>query len=128
MHVKDILVFLSDQHSPLFSEYAGGPARTPTLNRLCAEGTSYTSCYTSCPLCVPARMSMLTGRLPSKTGVMRNNDTIPDVMPTFLHPFVAAGYETVLIGRMHFVGKDQRHGFTKRLAQDMTPVTWNRPV
>ncbi len=122
------MVFMSDQHSPLYSEFGGGMAETPELNRLCEDGTSFTETYTSCPLCVPARMSMLTGRLPSGNGVMVNLDTIPDIMPTFLHPFVAAGYETVLIGRMHFVGKDQRHGFTKRLAQDMTPVTWNRPV
>lgn len=126
--MKDILVFISDQHSPLLSQFAGGPALTPELNRLCREGTSFRECYTSCPLCVPARMSMLTGRLPSENGVMVNQDAISDMMPTFLHPFAAAGYETVLIGRMHFVGKDQRHGFTKRLAQDMTPVTWNRPV
>lgn len=126
--MKDILVFISDQHSPLYSEFGGGMAETPELNRLCEEGTSFTEAYTSCPLCVPARMSMLTGQLPSRNGVMVNLDTIPDMMPTFLHPFVAAGYETVLIGRMHFVGKDQRHGFTKRLAQDMTPVTWNRPA
>ncbi len=126
--MKDILIFISDQHSPLYSEFGGGKAETPELNRLCREGTSFTECYTSSPLCVPARMSMLTGRLPSANGVMVNLDTIPDLMPTFLHPFVAAGYETVLIGRMHFVGKDQRHGFTKRLAPDMTPVTWNRPV
>ena len=126
--MKDILVFISDQHSPLWSAFGGGKADTPVLNEVCASGTSFSQCYTSCPLCVPARMSMLTGKLPSKNGVMTNLDTIPDIMPTFLHPFVEAGYETVLIGRMHFVGKDQRHGFTKRLAKDMTPVSWNRPV
>ncbi|PNV60482.1 hypothetical protein C0033_18355 [Clostridium sp. chh4-2] len=126
--MKDILVFISDQHSPLWSAFGGGKAETPVLNEVCASGTSFSQCYTSCPLCVPARMSMLTGKLPSKNGVMTNLDTIPDIMPTFLHPFVEAGYETVLIGRMHFVGKDQRHGFTKRLAKDMTPVSWNRPV
>ena len=125
--MKDILIFLSDQHSPLFSEFAGGMARTPNLNRLCAEGVSFESCQTPCPLCVPARMAMLSGWLPSETGVMLNLDTLPDLTPTFLHPFAAAGYDTVLIGRMHFIGRDQRHGFTRRLAQDMTPVTWNRP-
>lgn len=126
--MKDILLFFSDQHSPLFSAFGGGKARTPVLDRLCSEGTSFENCYTPCPLCVPARMSMLSGRLPSHNGVMVNLDTLSDLTPTFLHPFVAAGYDTVLIGRMHFVGKDQRHGFTRRIAPDMTPVTWNRPV
>ena len=44
-----------------------------------------------------------------------------------LHALVAAGYETVLAGRMHFVGEDQRHGFTKRIAPDITPVSWTVP-
>lgn len=126
--MKDLLVFISDQHSPLWSGFAGGKADTPVLEEVCSSGTSFSQCYTSCPLCVPARMSMLSGKLPSKNGVMTNLDALPDIMPTFLHPFVEAGYETVLIGRMHFVGKDQRHGFTKRLAKDITPVSWNRPL
>ncbi len=91
------------------------------------NGTSFDVAYTPCPLCVPARMSMMSGLLPSNTGILSNNDTLPDMTPCFTHALVAAGYETVLIGRMHFVGKDQRHGFTKRLAPDLTPVSWGRP-
>ena len=33
---------------------------------------------------------------------------------TKFHAVGAAGYETALIGRMHFVGPDQRHGFEHR--------------
>ncbi len=126
--MKDILLFLSDQHSPVFSAFGGGRARTPHLDALCRSGTDFQNCYTPCPLCVPARMSLLSGRLPSHNGVMLNLDALSDLTPTFLHPFAAAGYDTVLIGRMHFVGRDQRHGFTKRIAPDITPVTWNRPT
>ena len=126
--MKDILIFLSDQHSPLYSGFSGGKARTPAFDRLCRQGLRFDNCYTPCPLCVPARMALLSGRLPSENGVMTNQDALSDLTPTFLYPFVAVGYETVLIGRMHFVGRDQRHGFTRRIAPDMTPVTWNRPV
>ena len=89
-----------------------------------AEGTRFANHYTSCPLCVPARMSFMTGRMPTKIGVTNNNMTIAETAPTFLFPLVAAGYETVLVGRMHFIGKDLRHGFTKRLGGDMTPTCW----
>lgn len=127
MSLKNILVFMSDQHSPVVSSYMGGMARTPNLERLCEDGTTFTEAYTSCPLCVPARLSMLLGHLPSKSGIFTNEDAIPERDATFLHSLVAAGYETVLIGRMHFVGTNQRQGFTKRLVGDMTPVTWSRP-
>ncbi|MBS6645453.1 MAG: sulfatase-like hydrolase/transferase [Clostridiaceae bacterium] len=124
----DILLFMSDQHSACQMSHAGGTADTPNMDRLAENGISFTRAYTSCPLCVPARMSFLSGMLPTRTGILTNNDTLPDTTPTFLHSLCEAGYETVLIGRMHFVGEDQYHGFTKHLAGDMTPVTWNRPV
>lgn len=123
----DILIFMSDQHGADYVGWGSVPVDTPNLDEMRANGTSFDSAYTACPLCVPARMSMMSGRLPSKTGIFGNNDTLPDMTPCFTHPLVEAGYETVLIGRMHFVGRDQRHGFTKRLAPDLTPVTWTRP-
>lgn len=103
---------------------AGHPAvQTPNMDALAAEGVLFENAYTSCPLCVPARMSMLTGRLPSHTGVYTNQGSIPAEMPTFLHSLTLAGYETVLCGRMHFEGEDQRHGFTRRIAGDITPTS-----
>jgi len=125
---KDILIFISDQHSGATMGFAGADVDTPNMDALRTEGTNFSNAYTPCPLCVPARMSFMSGQDASHTGVFTNADTLPDVTPTFLHSMVEAGYETVLIGRMHFVGADQRHGFTKRLALDFTPTTWTRPA
>lgn len=127
MKKPDILVFLSDQHTPYCMGGASIQADTPALDALRQDGTTFTEAYTSCPLCVPARMSMLSGQRPARTGIFTNEDTLPDVTPTFLHNLVEAGYETVLIGRMHFIGNDQRHGFTKRVAPDLTNISWARP-
>lgn len=119
----DILIFLSDQHDGRVQAHMGdGTVRTPHLDRLAREGVTFTQAYTPCPLCVPARMSLLTGQLPSHTGVFINNGSIHPEMPTFLHALELAGYETVLCGRMHFEGEDQRHGFSRRIALDVTPT------
>lgn len=123
----NILIFMSDQHSGLCMGYRGADVDTPNLDNLARCGTSFDNAYTPCPLCVPARMSFVSGKSPRRTGIYTNSDTIPDTMPTFLHALVAAGYETVLVGRMHFVGNDQRHGFTKRIEGEFTPTGWNRP-
>ncbi len=122
----DILLFMSDQHGAEYTGYEGCPVDTPNLNELAQNGVSFSRMYTSCPLCVPARMSFLSGSLPTDIGILTNNDTLADTTPTFLHPLAAAGYETVLAGRMHFIGSDQRHGFVKRIAADITPVSWTR--
>lgn len=127
MSKPDILLFMSDQHAPQFMGGAEVEMDTPNLDALRREGTCFAAAYTACPLCVPARMAMLSGLRPAHTGIFTNTDTLPGTLPTFLHHLAAAGYETVLVGRMHFIGADQRHGFTKRIAPDITLVTWTRP-
>ena len=124
MSKPDILVFMTDQHTPYYSGWLGHNVDTPNFDRLSAEGTRFDQAYTPCPLCVPARMAMLSTLLPHRTGVFTNRDALPDTQATFLHPLAAAGYETVLCGRMHFVGPDQRHGFTRRIAPDITATSW----
>ncbi len=127
MERPDILVFISDQHAGRYGGFAGDDlVRTPNLDRIAANGTVFEAAYTSCPLCVPARISMLTGQLPFKTGIFTNHGVIPGDQATFIHSIAAEGYETVLCGRMHFVGDDQRHGFTKRIMGDFTPLYWGR--
>ena len=124
----DILLFLSDQHAAVYAPGGRMAVDTPSLDELCRRGTSFTAAYTPCPLCVPARMAMLSGLAPHRTGIFTNNDALSQTQPTFLHALAAAGYETVLAGRMHFIGPDQRHGFTRRIAPDFTPSGWARPV
>lgn len=126
--MKDILVFISDQHAWQQQGYAGDSVvRTPNLDRIAAAGTAMQNNYTAYPLCVPARMSMMSCQLASKCGVMNNSVALDSNRATFAHSLNARGYETVLCGRMHFVGPDQRHGFTKRIAGEQTPIFHNRP-
>ena len=69
MAKKDILIFMSDQHTPHVSGYFGNNADTPNMDALAKNGTNFSCCYSSCPLCVPARMSMMSGQYAKKTGV-----------------------------------------------------------
>jgi len=125
--LPDILVFMSDQHSGRIMGNVGDPLiRTPTMDALAANGVNFTSAYTSCPLCIPARAGFLTGQLPATNLVYTNYQAIPSDQATFLHALTAQGYETVLCGRMHFLGPDQSHGFAKRIFGEMTTCFWGR--
>ena len=124
--MTDILLFMSDQHSHRIQGYAGDSVvRTPNLDRIARAGTVLDNAYTACPLCVPARAAMISGLLPSNNGVLFNFNAISSDQATFLHSLNIAGYETVLCGRMHFIGPDQRHGYAKRIAGDRTPTFHN---
>ena len=59
---KDILLYMSDQHSYRLQGYAGDKiVRTPNLDRIAKAGTVMTNAMTACPLCVPARAAMISG-------------------------------------------------------------------
>jgi len=119
----NIVLIVSDQHRADWLGCAGNRVvRTPNLDALAAGGVRFTDAYCNAPLCVPSRMSLLTGRQPHRIGVLSNGDSLPSGMPTFAHALALAGYETILCGRMHFVGADQRHGYGRRLVGDITPA------
>ncbi|MBL4575646.1 MAG: sulfatase-like hydrolase/transferase [Opitutaceae bacterium] len=111
----NVLILLSDQHSKFHLGCYGDPlVRTPHLDQLAADGMRFDNAYCGSPLCVPSRMSFMTSRHPSSIRVWKNEHILNSAIPTWAHSMGAAGYETALIGRMHFVGSDQRHGFEKR--------------
>lgn len=115
MSLPNILVLMSDQHSKRQLGCYGDPlVRTPNLDRLASEGMLFENAYCPAPVCVPSRASFMTGRRPTSNRVWTNQHVLHSGIPTWAHALGIAGYETALIGRMHFVGPDQRHGFQKR--------------
>jgi len=97
---------------------------TPNIDRLSDEGVRYTRCYTEHPVCVPARVALLTGLHGFKTGVLDNGQFLrPDAAEMGLHTWPEmlneAGYYTAAIGKMHFYPWDARMGFQYRsIAED----------
>ncbi|MFT8933112.1 MAG: choline-sulfatase [Acetobacter syzygii] len=100
--------------------------KVPTLSKLARSGTVFANAYTPSPLCGPARSALMTGLLPSHNHVYDNGCEWHADIPTFGHRLRLAGYQTILAGKMHFVGADQLHGFEERLTTDIYPAdfTW----
>ena len=117
----NILVILSDQHGAKFTGADGHPVvQSPHIDRLAEEGVLFANAYTNCPLCVPSRMSFLTGRRVQNIGVWDNHTILPSSSPTWPRILSEAGYDVVLNGKMHFRGPDQLHGFDRQISFDPT--------
>jgi len=119
----NFLILMVDQLSGVF--FPDGPAdflKTPNLRALSDEAVSFRKAYCASPLCAPSRVSFMTGQLPSKTGAFDNAAEFRSSLPTFAHHLRAAGYNTILCGKMHFIGADQMHGFEQRLTTDIYPA------
>jgi choline-sulfatase len=125
----NILHLLSDQHSPFVAGCFGDPVvQTPTIDRLAAGGTVMDAVYCPSPICVPSRMSMLTGRHPYQNRCWTNSHILDSGLPTFAHALGAAGYRTCLVGRMHSLGPDQLRGYSERLVGDHSPNYEGNPA
>lgn len=123
----NIVVIMSDQHHPGFMGCAGEPfLHTPHLDALAARGTRFSNAYCNFPLCCPSRMSFMTSRYASEIDCLSNHAQLGSDIPTFAHAFNAAGYDTILCGRMHFNGPDQRHGFRKRIVGEVVGTSKDR--
>lgn len=101
--------------------YGDKICHAPTLDALTENGVVFENAYCNFPLCAPSRFSMATGQLCSNVGAYDNAAEFSAEIPTYAHYLRAAGYQTALSGKMHFIGPDQFHGFEKRLTADLYP-------
>lgn len=127
----NILLVMADQMTPFLLEACGhAGARMAHLSALAERSVRFRTAYTPSPICTPARSCLMTGRHTSATGCYDNGDPFPAYIPTFAHYLADAGYETVLAGKMHFIGPDQLHGFRRRLNGDIYPTgfLWSYPL
>ncbi len=115
----NLLYIHSDQHSPHVTGcYGHDLVETPNLDLLSTRGVVFENAYCCSPICVPSRMSMLSGRHPFQNEVWTNEHALDSAIPTIAHAMGAAGYRPELVGRMHALGPDQLHGYTARFVGD----------
>src|SRR5213082_1482244 len=70
----NIVFVLADQWRAAATGYAGDPnVKTPNLDRLAGHSVNFTLAVSSCPVCSPARASLLTGQRPLTHGVFLND-------------------------------------------------------
>ena len=73
----NILIIMTDQQAFSALGYSGNTViKTPNLDRLAGNGVYFSQAVTPCPVSVPARTSMLTGRLTETTRIRDNKDVV----------------------------------------------------
>lgn len=108
----NVLLISADHWPGSLLRCAGHPAvLTPTLDQLAANGVRFPNAYSECPICVPARRTLLTGLTPHAHGMLTNASLpMPDV-PTLAQTFRDAAYQAMAVGKMHVQPQRQRLGF-----------------
>lgn len=101
-----VLILLDDVG---YSDYGcfGSEIATPNIDRLAAEGMTFTQFYNNA-VCVPTRAALMTGMYPQYIG--RNHSiALSERMVTLAEALRAAGYRTSLSGKWHLGGESPHH-------------------
>ena len=117
----DIVLFMTDQQRfDWIGSASEGVFETPFLDSLAASGVRFANAYSAATTCVPSRVSLLTGLHPHRVPVVEGTTAMQQGVWTIARGLREAGYETALIGRMHFKPMHADHGFdTLRICENI---------
>jgi len=101
----NFLFIQADQHRYDCIAGHGHPLiRTPNLDRLIREGTTFSQAFCASPVCRPARASLMTGVWPTRHGVICNENLEPTAvlrpgLRTWSEALAEAGYYLGYVGK-----------------------------
>lgn len=86
--------------------------QTPTLDQITRNGAQFTRTYSECPVCIPARRTLMTGTTPRTHGDRTFSERMPmPEVPTLAQTFRNAGYQAFGVGKLHVYPQRDRIGF-----------------
>ncbi len=104
MKRPNVLILYTDQQRwDALGANGNREIKTPHLDALTAQGLTFTRHFVQNPVCMPSRVSFLTGRYPAALGITHMGVPVPPdtlTLPRMLRPY---GYTTGQIGKLHFL-------------------------
>jgi len=137
----NVISIVTDDQAPwTLSCYGGEESKTPSLDRIAAEGARFINAFVATPVCSPSRATFLTGRYGTQLGVTDFLSQEEDDQGFGLRPGTVTwpavlhrnGYATMLAGKWHLgrapasrpeqFGFDRFYGFLGAGTLSMTPT------
>ena len=118
----NILLLFSGQHQADCMGFQNHPdVITPNLDKLAKSGTVFNRAYCLDGVCVPSRMSLMTGLYPRRLGILHNPDksSVIDEVVSLQSALKDSGYYTAAFGKRHLkgavdLGWDYHRGHSKK--------------
>ncbi|HKP69340.1 MAG TPA: sulfatase-like hydrolase/transferase, partial [Pyrinomonadaceae bacterium] len=115
-HKYNVVFIISDDFRPELGAYGVEGIKTPNIDTLAKRATRFDRAYAQYPVCNPSRSSFLTGRYPTETKVLNNNDYFRRIDPstvTLPQFFKNNGYASLRSGKIFHGGIDDEVSWTE---------------
>ncbi|TBL81943.1 sulfatase [Paenibacillus thalictri] len=104
MKRPNILIIYTDQQRwDALGANGNSEIQTPNLDRLAAEGVNFDHHFVQNPVCMPSRISFLSGRYPSALRITHMGVPVPQDTVTLPRMLNNYGYVCGNIGKLHFL-------------------------
>lgn len=115
--VRPNIVFLlsDDQRPDTIGALGNSVIKTPHLDQLVKQGTSFTRAVCANPICTPSRAEILTGVSGFHNGSLDFGKPIKSELPTWSQTMHNAGYNSWYVGKWHNDGKPVIRGYDETL-------------
>jgi arylsulfatase A-like enzyme len=125
-----VLIDIDTLRADSLGVYGGGPASSPAIDRLAAEGTRFEWAFSQAPYTLPSQVSIVTSLYPWSHGVVRENQRMTTSALTMAEIFQAAGMQTAAFVDGGYVsehfgfsqGFDSFEDFDRRGVRAMEPA------
>lgn len=112
MKARNLVFIISDEHQARALSCVGHPiVQTPHIDALARRGTRFEAAYTPCPICVPARASLATGRYVHEIRYWDNAIAYDGRVPGWGVRLQASHVRVESIGKLHFRSGADPTGF-----------------
>ena len=98
-----LLLYTDQQRWDALGVNGNDQIHTPNLDRLAAGGLNADHFFVQNPVCMPSRVSMLSGLYPATLGIARNGVPVPPGTVVLPHLLRNYGYHSANIGKLHFL-------------------------
>jgi len=115
--VKNVLLLYVDDLRPEINCYGKSKLITPNIDRLARRSLVFNKAYCQVPICMPSRVSTLSGMYARNRGQGTLRQLLPKGKPSLPGHFKANGYDTISIGKVYHFNNDDPRSWTKRYTE-----------
>ncbi len=98
-----LLIYTDQQRWDALGANGNPDIQTPNLDKLAGSALNFDHCFVQNPVCMPSRVSMLSGRYCNQLGIFINGVPVPEELNTLPTLLAGCGYRRANIGKLHFL-------------------------